>query len=268
MDESSTRHKADRTARNHFFRHLLQKQPQRRTTKLVLPAAFAVPAAPQRRYSRRTCRGSRPRGCSNTTHCHSAAAMWPVSSGGATSPRPLHAFPSPSHGRSADRNRWHLPSQKGSAPIRVSSHLSTPSCRPSCAAATLAVAPAEEAGHMAAATRSAIIALQPSDLSRPQVRRLLVHCMLSAPGSCAFPSPSHGGSADRNGWRSAEPKRICTTSCLFTTVHSAHGQAAIQAKLLHCTRRFQHQTLCQCPHPTSRLNVSAPRSALCPRGLP
>ena len=143
-----------------------------------------------------------------------------------------------------------------------------PSCRPSCAAATLAVAPAEEAGHMAAATRSAIIALQPSDLSRPQVRRLLVHCMLSAPGSCAFPSPSHGGSADRNGWRFAEPKRICTTSCLFLTVHSAHGQAAIQAKLLHCTRRFQHQPLCQCPHPTSRLNVSAPSSALCPRGLP
>jgi len=117
-----------------------------------------------------------------------------------------------------------------------------PSCRSSCAAATLAVAPAEKAGHVATATRSAIMALQPRDLSRPQVRRLLVHCRLSAPGSCAFPSPSHGGSADRHGWRSAEPNSICATSCLFPTVHSAHGQAA----------------LCHCPHPTCTLMTRVP----------
>ena len=127
-----------------------------------------------------------------------------------------------------------------------------PSCRSSCAAATLAVAPAEKAGHVATATRSAIMALQPRDLSRPQVRRLLVHCRLSAPGSCAFPSPSHGGSADRHGWRSAEPNSICATSCLFPTVHSAHGQAA----------------LCHCPHPTCTLERQRPRLGTLPAWAP
>ena len=127
-----------------------------------------------------------------------------------------------------------------------------PSCRSSCAAATLAVAPAEKAGHVATATRSAIMALQPRDLSRPQVRRLLVHCRLSAPGSCAFPSPSHGGSADRHGWRAAEPNSICATSCLFPTVHSAHGQAA----------------LCHCPHPTCTLERQRPRLGTLPAWAP